>query len=125
MLGIHHSKLSPCPTSPNCVCSDSADKKHYIEPYQLKVKPSEGWEAFKKVISALPRITIISATNDYLHAEARSRIFRFVDDMEFQLRPQQNIIAIRSAARLGHYDFGVNRHRLDKIRSKLRSHGII
>src|SRR5699024_12111159 len=87
MLGIHHGKLSPCPTSPNCVCSDSTNKKHYIEPYQLKVKPSEGWETFKKVISALPRTTIISAANHYLHAEARSRIFRFVDDLEFQLRP--------------------------------------
>lgn len=125
MLGIHHGKLSPCPTSPNCVCSDSTNKKHYIEPYQLKVKPGKGWEVFKEVISALPRITIISATNYYLHAEARSRIFRFVDDLEFQLHPQQNIIAIRSAARLGYYDLGVNRHRLEKMRSKLRSRGII
>jgi uncharacterized protein (DUF1499 family) len=107
------------------VCSDSIDKKHYIEPYQLKVKSSKGWETLKEIISSLPRTTIISATSNYLHAEARSRIFRFIDDMEFQLRPRQSIIAVRSTARLGYYDFGVNRRRIEEIRERLRARGII
>jgi uncharacterized protein (DUF1499 family) len=107
------------------VCSDATEKKHYIEPYQLKVKPSKGWKILKEVISSLPRMTITSATNNYLHAQARSRIFGFIDDIEFQLRPQQNIIAIRSAARLGYYDFGVNRRRIEEIGKKLQARGTI
>lgn len=125
MLGVHNNKLSPCPSNPNCVCSDSNDEKHYIEPYRLKVEPHQGWEALKEVISSLPRTRIISASSHYLHVEARSRIFRFVDDLEFQLRPQQGIIAVRSAARLGYYDFGVNRSRIEEIRHKLRAREVL
>jgi uncharacterized protein (DUF1499 family) len=125
MLGIRNDKLSPCPTSPNCVCSDSKDERHYIKPYQLKVEPNKGWKIFKEVISTLPRTTIITVSNNYMCAEARSRIFRFVDDLEFQLRPQQNIIAVRSAARLGYYDFGVNRRRIEEIGKRLQACGVI
>ncbi|GEM20727.1 DUF1499 domain-containing protein [Nitrosococcus oceani] len=122
-----NNEFPPCPTNPNCVCSDSAikDEKHYIEPYHLKVSPPEGWGVLKDIISALPRTTIISASSHYLHAIAKSRIFRFVDDLEFQLRPRQKMIALRSAARLGYYDFGVNRNRIEKIRNQLRLQGVI
>lgn len=127
MQSSSNNKLSPCPTNPNCVCSDSAikDKKHYIEPYHLKVNPPEGWDVLKEIVGALPRTTIISASSHYLHAAAKSRIFRFVDDLEFQLRPQQRIIALRSAARLGYYDFEINRSRIEKIRNQLRFQGIM
>ncbi|MGR6036528.1 MAG: DUF1499 domain-containing protein [Candidatus Nitrosoglobus sp.] len=125
MLSTHNDRLPSCPASPNCVCSDATDKKHYIEPYQLKVKSSKGLEVLKEVISSLPRTTIISATNTYLYAQARSRIFGFIHDMEFQLRPRQNIIAVRSATRLGYYDFGVNRWRIGEIGKELQARGII
>lgn len=125
MLGARNNHLSPCPGNPNCVYSDSQDEKHYIEPYRLNVEPRQGWEALKKAISSLPRTTIISASDNYLHAEAKSRIFRFVDDLEFHLRPQRKLIAVRSAARLGYYDFGVNRSRLEKIRNQLRAQGVV
>jgi uncharacterized protein (DUF1499 family) len=125
MLGIHNNKLSPCPSSPNCVCSDSKDEKRYIEPYQLSVDSNKAWAALKKVITSLPQTTIISNPKNYLHAEVRSLIFHFVDDIEFHLRPQRNIIAVRSAARLGYYDFGVNRRRVEKIRKKLQAQGVI
>ncbi len=123
MPSIHSNKLLPCPNSPNCVCSDSKDKRHSIEPYQLNVKAEQAWAALKEVITSLPRTKIICVTKNYLHVEARSRIFHFIDDLEFHLR--QGTIAIRSAARLGYYDFGVNRKRLEKIRATLRAQGIV
>ena len=43
----------------------------------------------------------------------------------FYLRPTHDIIAIRSAARLGHSDFGVNRKRVEKLRLLLRNQGVI
>lgn len=117
MPNSHDNRLPPCPNSPNCVCSDSGEEKHAVAPYQLSINAEKAWAAFKEVISSLPRTTIISASKNYLHAEVRSRVFRFVDDLEFQLRPAQGIIAVRSAARLGYYDFGVNRRRVEKIRA--------
>lgn len=62
------------------------------------------------------RITLVTETAGYIHAEARSLVFRFVDDIEFLLDPAQSLIQVRSAARTGYSDFGVNRKRLERIR---------
>jgi len=62
------------------------------------------------------RVTIVKAQTDYLHAEVRSLIFRFVDDVEFTLVPEQGAFQIRSSSRVGYSDFGVNRRRLERIR---------
>ena len=65
----------------------------------------------------LSRIEIITRTPDYLHAEATSLIFRFVDDVEFFFPPDAKLIHCRSAARLGQSDMGVNRARIEEIRA--------
>jgi uncharacterized protein (DUF1499 family) len=66
---------------------------------------------------------VVSVTADYLHAQSRSLLFRFVDDIEFQLRADEQLIAVRSASRIGYYDWGVNRRRVERIRELLRAHG--
>ncbi len=58
-------------------------------------------------------------TDDYLHAECSSAVFGFVDDLELHLRPAEKLIAVRSASRVGHSDFGVNRKRVEQLRSLL------
>jgi uncharacterized protein (DUF1499 family) len=68
---------------------------------------------------------VMSADDTYLHVEFRSAIFRFVDDVEFHLRGQDGIIAVRSAARVGHGDLGVNRQRVETIREGLRARNLI
>ena len=124
-LGVHEGHLSPCPNSPNCVSSDASDAVHHIKPYRLRVASEVAWQQLQTVIASLPRTRIINLTDNYLHAEARSLIFRFVDDMEFQLRPQEQLIAVRSASRLGYSDLGVNRKRVEQIREQLRSQGVV
>ncbi len=62
---------------------------------------------------------------DNLKAECRSALFGFVDDLELQFRAPENILALRSAARLGHYDFGVNRVRVEELRRFLKARGIL
>ena len=74
---------------------------------------------FELILDGLPRTKIISSTDDYLHAECSSAVFGFVDDLELHLRPAENLIAVRSASRLGHSDFGVNRKRVEQLRSLL------
>ena len=49
----------------------------------------------------------------------------FVDDLELHLRPAGDIIAIRSASRVGLSDLGVNRRRVEDLRTVLISRGII
>ena len=124
-LGVKDARLAPCPASPNCVSSDDTDSRHSTSPFQRIVAPGEAWRAVRTAVASLPRTKIVSETENYLHVECSSAIFGFVDDLELHLRMPQNLIATRSAARLGYSDFGVNRRRVENLRSLLRQQGVI
>jgi len=64
----------------------------------------------------MPRTRIVKEEGGYLHAEVRSFLFRFVDDIEFLIDTEQSLIHVRSASRTGHSDFGVNRRRVEHVR---------
>lgn len=117
--------LNSCPPSPNCVCSDDASSEHNIAAFTLVVPPEKAWQALLAVIKETPRTRLAEASTDYLHVEFTSLVFRFVDDVEFQLRTDQNTIAVRSASRVGYSDFGANRQRVEDIRSTLRERGMV
>ncbi|MHC4091513.1 MAG: DUF1499 domain-containing protein [Planctomycetota bacterium] len=123
--GIVDGRLTPCPESPNCVSSDAPDELHRTEPYRLKAAPEKAWHGLREVVEAQERVTVVTANDTYLHVEVRSAIFRFVDDAEFHLRTGDGIIAVRSAARVGHGDMGVNRKRIETIREALRARNLI
>ena len=109
--------LKPCPNSPNCVSSDSTDDKHSVAPLKFIGPSGKAWQAARDALLALPRTKIITDTGQTLHAECKSAILGFVDDVDFELRADQGIIAVRSASRLGYSDFGVNRRRIEAVRS--------
>ena len=123
-LGVKDSRLVPCPSTPNCVSSDDPDGVHFIAAIHLSVPASDAWRRLRSAIESYPRTEIVRATDDYIHAECRSAIFGFVDDVEFHLRPSQGIIAVRSASRLGYSDFGVNRKRIETLRVRLTELGV-
>jgi uncharacterized protein (DUF1499 family) len=111
--------LAPCPDSPNCVSSQApeADREHYIAAFSFTGEPAEAWQRLKAAVLTEKRVTIITEQDDYLHAEMRSLMFRFVDDIEFSLAADTGLIHVRSASRVGHSDFGVNRKRVERIRT--------
>ena len=61
--------------------------------------------------------TVISAEPGYLYAQFQTSLMKYIDDVEFALDEPAGVIQMRSASRLGSKDFGVNRKRLDAIRS--------
>ncbi len=124
-LGVHDSRLAPCPSSPNCVSSDVADSAHRIAAFEVAVPAAQAWQAARSAVVALPRTKIVSESDGYLHAECASALFGFIDDLELHLRPAQNLIAVRSASRLGYSDLGVNRRRVEKLRASLINQGIV
>jgi uncharacterized protein (DUF1499 family) len=75
-------------------------------------------ERLHDIVAALPRAQIIVSETDYLYVEFTSRVFRFVDDVEFLTDPTESVIHVRSASRVGHSDFGANRRRVEQIRTK-------
>jgi uncharacterized protein (DUF1499 family) len=110
--------MAPCPASPNCVSSDSTDPRHGIAPLSIKAGDAQAWERMRTAVSTLPRTRIVAEGDGYLRAECRS-LLGFVDDLELRLLPNERTIAVRSAARLGYYDFGLNRRRVERLRQRL------
>ncbi|MBN3875893.1 MAG: DUF1499 domain-containing protein [Nostoc sp.] len=119
-LGIDNGHLSSCPASDNCVVSQNADEKHAIDPIAYHVDRNAAREILLKVIGVVPRTEIVEQTDNYIHALSKSRIFQFVDDVEFYLPPNESVIHLRSASRVGESDLGVNRRRAEQIRLALR-----
>ncbi len=124
-LGVHDARLAPCPARPNCVCSDDAHAPHHVAPFELRTSPEEAWPAIESVVADLPRTTIVSRDERYLHAESEGALLGFVDDLELHLRPERDQVAVRSASRLGYSDLGVNRRRVEELRRRLRDRGVI
>ncbi len=121
LIGVDQGRLSPCPDTPNCVSSmaPTDDKSHFIEP--LSYQPADKQQALEtlnRVLALQKRTTIVDETETYLHVEFKSKIFRFVDDVEFLFSDHKPLIHIRSASRLGYSDLGANRKRMERIRSR-------
>jgi len=114
-LGVREGRLAPCKRSPNCVSSqaDPSDLEHYIAPIHGSMA------AARKALESLPRTTIVEARGDYLYAEFRSALLRYVDDVEFFFDGQ--VIHVRSCSRLGRRDFGVNRKRVEALRALIEA----
>jgi uncharacterized protein (DUF1499 family) len=122
-LGIKDGKLAPCPSTPNCVSSQSTDREHAVEPLSFAGTIAETHAGIKKIILSMKRSRIITETDSYIHAEFRSAVFRFVDDVEFQFEEGTKVVHVRSASRLGSSDLGVNRKRVEEIRARWKALG--
>ena len=107
--------LAPCPSSPNCVSTRAQDPGHRMAPIPFRGSVEEAQERLSRIVKGMARATITADRPGYLAASFRSRIFGFVDDAEFVLDGEKGEIHFRSAARIGYYDFGVNRSRMESI----------
>lgn len=113
-LGYQNGQLKKCPAKPNCVVSFySDDKEHFIEPVQIDYFPVE---EIKKIIKDQSG-EVIEIEEYYIHALFESKIFGFVDDVEFFYL--KNVLYFRSASRVGYSDLGVNRKRVEFIKYQL------
>lgn len=81
-------------------------------------------EAFTAMLRAQPRVAIAAEHGDGLHAVATSAVFRFDDDIRVQfiaLSAQQSTLAIYSASRVGYWDLGANRRRVEDWLARLQA----
>ena len=117
-LGVRDGRLAPCPATPNCVCSQDSDPEHAIEPLKLS-SPDSAIADLKRIIESLPKTKIVEESSDYLYAQFTSKLMGYVDDVEFYVDRAANVIHVRSASRLGKSDLGVNRKRIELIRTQL------
>ena len=82
---------------------------------------SEGLDRLVAVVQSLPRTQLITRSDDYMHVEFRSALFRFVDDVEFWVDVENEQIHFRSASRVGYSDLGANRKRMANFVQRFQS----
>lgn len=141
-IGVsNHLLKAPGATSQNVVSSQAAlhphTDYHVIAPLKLQGGPAAGVPAagslvagspaagspaaefarLQKIVASMPGSRIITNRPDYFHAEFETRLLKFVDDVEFLLDADKGEIQMRSASRIGRKDFGVNRARLEQVRT--------
>jgi len=109
-------RLAPCPKTPNCVSTLAPPGKQHMDPIPYKGSVEQARQRLLSALRGFERVTLVEEGPDYLHAEFRSRLFRFVDDVELVVDDQTKLIHFRSASRIGRSDFGVNRQRMEKLR---------
>ena len=105
---INNNILNVCSNSNNCV----------LESWKV----NDANESFKELIDILentPRVKIINIEDDYLHALATSRVMKYVDDIEIKKYEKENILEVKSKSRIGFYDLGVNRRRINTLHFRL------
>lgn len=122
-LGVTDGRLAPPKRTPNCVSSqaDPADTRHYIAPIAFRGAPAQAMGAAKRAVASMARATIVREAPGYLHAEFRSRLLGYVDDVELYFDAQAGVFHVRSASRLGRRDYGVNRRRVEALRSLIEA----
>jgi uncharacterized protein (DUF1499 family) len=76
-------------------------------------------QRIKDLVAEMPRTKIVIVEDNYLHVEFQTAFFRFVDDVEFLIDTEEQVIHFRSASRVGYSDMGVNRRRMERIRQIL------
>jgi uncharacterized protein (DUF1499 family) len=111
--------LPPCPDSPNCVSTEARDPSHRIRPIQL-TGPAEAMT--RRLVAVLEEMggRVADGPGDgRIHAEFKSRLFGFVDDVDLVVDAEARVIRFRSASRTGYWDLGVNRRRMETVRRKL------
>ena len=108
---------------PTYVASESyRNRLQRVEPLAVRGDPEASWRQLRDLVSSMERTEIITETENYIHAVHRSKIFGFIDDLNFRLCAGEGIIHARSASRICiFWDFGVNRARIEMIRSQFHN----
>jgi uncharacterized Ntn-hydrolase superfamily protein/uncharacterized protein (DUF1499 family) len=114
-LGVQGGRLTPCSGRPNAVSSQAVESELHVAPLRLEGGVVEAKAILLEAALKLPRTTLYTEGETYLRFESRSPILRFVDDLEFYFDTEEKLIHVRSGARCGYWDMGVNRRRVQSL----------
>ena len=91
-----------------------------MDPFVCKGSCEATLTQLSNLLEATPGITVTVSTASYLHAECRSAFLRFVDDLELMVDRENAIVHVRSASRVGSWDLGANRRRVETLRRQFK-----
>jgi len=125
-LGLHNGQLKPPRFDAwNSVSSQAAlhphTDYHLIAPLAYRGDGNAAFARLTAVVRGMRGATVITAEPGYLYAQFQTPLMKYIDDVEFALDQPAGVIQMRSASRLGRKDFGVNRKRLEAVRSAFQA----
>jgi len=125
-LGVRDGKLKPPSSTENSVSSQAAlypdhPERIYadIAPLALKGDGPATLARIKGIVEGMDGAKVVKSEPGYLYAQFTTKLMKYVDDVEFWFDPAANAIQVRSASRVGRGDMGVNRKRIEAVRSAL------
>jgi len=129
-LGLTEGRFKPPSKTPNSVSSQAElwpehPQRDYarIAPLPAAGNADATWARLRDALAAMPGAKIVRAEGDYIYVQFSTRWLGFTDDAEFWLDRSAGVIHLRSAARVGRKDFGVNRARIESLRARLARAG--
>ena len=111
--------LPPGPDWPNCGSTAATGDAQRVSTVPFADTPAAALARAKTALLAEPRTTLTVESDGHLHAECKSFLFRFVDDVDVVVDPVAHVYRFRSASRVGKSDLGVNRKRIERIAARL------
>ncbi|ROT99899.1 DUF1499 domain-containing protein [Marinobacter sp. R17] len=119
-------ELDGCTPFLNCVSSESSVSLYNVPRMPLTGPLTE--DAWKRILSValdLPGATLDNARFGYAQITCYSDSLGFPDYLEILVTKDQRHLEVRSQSRLGFYDLGVNRDRVQALRVDLQSAGLV
>ena len=74
-LGVRDGELAPCPSSPNCVSTQSRDEPHSMEPIPFATSTAEARDKLLRIVRSMERARIVIAEPAYVRASSEPRIW--------------------------------------------------
>jgi len=125
-LGVKDGRLKPPSYTENSVTSQAGlypdhPQREYAEiaPIALRGDGAETIARLQRAVEAMPGAQVVDSRPDYLYAQFTSKLMKYVDDTEFWFDAANQVVQVRSASRIGRRDMGVNRSRVEAVRSAL------
>jgi uncharacterized protein (DUF924 family)/uncharacterized protein (DUF1499 family) len=113
--GIKNGKLLACPNTRNCVSSQNKNANYLVAPFFYnKGVPEQKIMGLLSTVIGKFNTKIIKQSNNYLWVEFKTPL-GFIDDVEFYIGHDYQVIQFRSISRVGSYDFGKNKKRYREI----------
>ena len=126
--GVREGRLKPPSKTPNSVSSQAAlHPEHPMRAYaDIAPLPLAGDGAatiarIRSIVENMPGAKLMAGEPDYLYVQFTTRLMKYVDDAEFWFDPAAQVVHVRSSSRVGRKDFGVNRARIEAIRTRLEA----
>ncbi len=113
---LQNGKLLPLEDKPNNVSTQTNDTKKKLDPLPYKGSKEDSKKRLKSILESMDKVVIKNENDSMIYAIETSSFFKFKDDIDFLFSDEEQVIHFRSASRVGHSDFGVNKKRMETIR---------